>query len=224
LNIRNSTGTCLVCLCLIACALGCSRFAQRVGGKADLFTGDNAAAAVAAIKAKSGGPVNVIRVEMHTDKLEIEVQSPKNPKDIDKYTYENGNVTSQPVQVMQIGNLSMTGDKYGTTPIDEIGWANISSTAKRAIEVSKLESAHIDLISMDAESVTQGSPELKDQIDKETEAKKQACLKSRTPGQCLFNMSISGPLVLTWRLFVEGPRGRKDFWADKTGKLNEGAF
>jgi hypothetical protein len=31
-------------------------------------------------------------------------------------------------------------------------------------------------------------------------------------------------LVFTWRLFVEGPRGRKDFWADKNGKLNEKWF
>ena len=223
---RNITGTCLVCFCLLASVLGCSRFAQ-LGTKVDLFTGDNAARAAAAIKNKVGGPTNVIRVEMHTDEMKITIQSPKDPKDIDEYTFKNGSVTGpQPVQVMQIGSLSMTGDKYGTTPIDDIGWANVAATAQRAIEVSKLENAHIDLISMDAEQVTQGSPELKAQVDKEAAAKREACLKSASPGDCIFKLTAGAdrPLVLTWRLFVEGPRGRKDFWADKTGKLNEKAF
>ena len=38
------------------------------------------------------------------------------------------------------------------------------------------------------------------------------------------NSTDKNKFVLTWRLFVEGPRGRKDFWADKNGKLNEKSF
>ncbi|MFL6374092.1 MAG: hypothetical protein ACJ73D_05435 [Pyrinomonadaceae bacterium] len=223
---RNSTGSYLACLCLLACALGCSRFTQ-LSGKVNLFEGDNAAKAAAAIKSKVGGATNVIRVEMHADEMKVTIQSPKNPKDIDEYTFKNGAVTGpEPVQVMQIGNLSMTGDKYGTTPIDDIGWANMPTTVSRAIELSKLENAKVDTLSMDDETVTQGSPELKDQIDKEAKAKQDACLKGPNMGQCLQGLIVGQgrPLVLTWRLFVESPRGRKDFWADKSGKLNEKAF
>ncbi|HEV7701582.1 MAG TPA: hypothetical protein VGO43_15230 [Pyrinomonadaceae bacterium] len=223
---RNKLGLCLAGAFLLAAVLGCSRLGQ-LGGKVNLFEGDTAAKAAAAIKDKVGGPTNVIRVEMRTDEMKVTIQSPKNAKDIDEYTYKNGSVSGpEPVQVMQIGDLAMTGDKYGTTPIDEIGWANIPATVQRAIEVSKLENAKVNTLSMDAEVVTQGSPELKEQLDKETDAKRDACMKSSNMGPCLQRLMIGQgrPLVLTWRLFVESPRGRKDFWADKDGKLNEKAF
>jgi hypothetical protein len=213
--------------CVLAAVLGCSKL-NVPGAKVNLFEGDNAAKAAGKIKDKVGSPdVKVISVSMHTDELEVTIQSPKNAKDIDKYTFRDGAVAGpEPVQVMQFGDLAMTGDKYGTTPIDEIGWANIPATVGRAIEISKLENAKVNTLSMDAQSVTQGSPELKEQMDKEQKAKKDECLKGPNPGNCFQKMIIGqgGPLVLTWRLFVEGPRGRKDFWADKTGKLNEKAF
>lgn len=209
--------------------LSCSRFGGLV--KTDLFEGDNAAKAATAIKDKVGGPVNVIRVEMHSDELEITIQSPKNPKDIDKWTYKNGSVTGpEPVQVMSIGNATMTGDKYDTTPIDDIGWANVPATIKKAIELSNLENAKVNLISMDGQRPETADPELKAQSEKDREAQRKACMEKPAGGigDCLrkltFGNLTGGKFVLTWRLFVEGPRGRKDFWAKKDGTLNEKPF
>jgi hypothetical protein len=152
------------------------------------------------------------------------------------------------VQVMSFGKTEMTGDKYTTTSIDDIGFAAIPATVKRAIEVSKLENAHVDLVSMDNQSPENGDPQLKENRQKETDDlqksitdRRQACTKDvRTMSECwnalkpdedkLHDLQFGAgifskrKLVLTWRLFVEGPRGRKDFWADKNGKLNEQGF
>lgn len=211
----------------------------------NLFEGDNALKAANAIKDKVGGPVNVIRVEMHSDELEITIQSPKNPKDIDKWTYKNGSVTGpEPVQVMSIGNATMTGDKYDVTPIDDIGWTNVPATIKKALDLSNLENAKVNLISMDGQYPETADPSLKEDREKKiSDMQKQNdefgknCVKQSNP-ECLKEMmdrqkeiidlkmrkSERKAFVLTWRLFVEGPRGRKDFWAKKDGTLNEKPF
>ncbi len=154
----------------------------------------------------------------------------------------------EPVQIMSFDDREMTADKYDTTNIDEIGFAAIPDTIKKAITLSELENSGVNLISMDGQNPATGSPQLKedrkkelDALDKEFKEKRDACfnLKGRQMAACLFEIkplydkaqdlrSGRGPgktkLVLTWRLFVEGPRGRKDFWADKNGKLNEKSF
>lgn len=188
--------------CVLVAGLGCSMLQKMAA--ANLHEGDNAAQAAKKIKEKIGGEVQVIRAEVRPGKMEVTVRSNKNPKDIDKYKYANGSVSGpEPVQVMTLGSLEMTADKYQTVEIDEIGWAEIPVTVARAKELSKLENAEIDLVSMAFEhpshTLPKDSPEGKKPIG---EAK----------------------LVFTWRLFVQGPRGRKDFWADKVGKLNETPF
>ncbi len=239
---KNSV-TSIAALAALMIVFSCSRFGGLV--KTNLFEGDNALKAANAIKDKVGGAVNVIRVEMHSDELDITIQSPKNPKDIDKWTYKNGAVTGpEPVQVMSIGNATMTGDKFDTTPIDDIGWANVPATIKKALDLSNLENAKINLISMDGQYPETADPSLKEDREKKiSDMQKQNdefgknCVKQSNPG-CLKEMmdrqkeiidlkigrSARKAFVLTWRLFVEGPRGRKDFWADKTGKLNEQPF
>ena len=199
---RNELSTVAAVLALLAVTLGCSQIAKVA--KVDLHEGDNAAKAAQKIKETiGGGDVRVIRAEIRPDRMEVTVRSQSNPKDIDKYTYENGSVTGpEPVQVMTIGNLEMSGEKYSTVSIDEIGWAAFPETIRRAKELSKLQDAEVNTVSMAFEYAghTQdlGDPR-----------------KRRGQRQ---------ELVFTWRLFVEGPRGRKDFWADKDGKLNEKAF
>jgi len=190
---KNYVGLCISVVALIFVGLGCNKLAAV--GSVNLFEGDNAAKAASAIKSKVGSDkVNVISVELRKSEMVITIQSPKNPKDIDKYTYKNGTVTGpEPVQVVSMGDLNMTGDKYDTTDIGDIGFAAVPATVKQAIEASQLENAQVDLISMDDEVPDGGT-----------------IGKSR--------------LVLKWRLFVESPRGRKDFWADKNGKLNPKGF
>lgn len=187
---------------LLFAVLGCGML-QKVA-TANLLEGDNAAKAAQQIKEKIGGEANVIRAEVRPDKMEVTVRSNKNPKDIDKYEYSNGTVSGpEPVQVISMGPLEMTGDKYQTVAIDDIGWAGIPATVKRAIELSNLENAEIDLVSMAFEHPTHTVP-------------KKAGERTKPLGEV--------QLVFTWRLFVQGPRGRKDFWADRSGKLNETPF
>ena len=71
---------------------------------------------------------------------------------------------------------------------------------QRAKELSKLEDAKVGTISMSFDYPGHTAP-------------KDSKERTRPAGQ--------SPLVFTWRLFVEGPRGRKDFYADKSGKINE---
>lgn len=195
--------TCAVCVAsLLVAGLGCSIFKRMA--KVDLFEGDNAAQAAEKLKESIGGRVQVIRAEVRPDSMELTVRSNKNPKDIDKYKYADGSVSGpEPVQVISLGPLEMTGDKYQTVEIDEIGWASIPSTAARAKELSDLEEAKVHLISMAFEHPMHTSPANSGE-------------RRRTLGEV--------KLVFTWRLFVEAPRGRKDFWADKAGKLNETPF
>ena len=232
---------------LLIAGLGCSKLS--IPGRVNLLEGDGAVKAAAAVKEKIGAStVNVIRISIRPDEMEVTIQSPKNPKEIDKYTYKNGAVTGpEPVQVFSFGDKEMTADKYQTTPIDEIGFANIPATVQRAIELSKLENGKVDLVSMDLQGVDQGSPNLKEErlkelekLDEDLKEKQKACFKAGPEvAKCLLDLFPldqklkdlrSGDtigktkLVLTWRLFVEGPRGRKDFWADKSGKLNEKSF
>jgi hypothetical protein len=245
---KNKISAAVATATILLVGLGCSKLA--LPGKVNLLEGDNAVKAVAKLKDKiSADQVNVIRVEIRKDEMELTIQSPKNPKDIDKYTFKNGVVSGpEPVQIMSIGSLEMTADKYDTTNIDEIGFTAIPETIKQAIALSELENAGVTLISMDGQSPQTGNPQLKedrkkelDALDKEFKEKRDACfnLKGRQMAACLFEIkplydkaqdlrSGRGPgktkLVLTWRLFVESPRGRKDFWADKDGKLNEKWF
>ncbi len=244
---KNKISAAVATATILIVGLGCSKLA--LPGKVNLLEGDGAVKAAAAVKEKIGAStVNVIRISIRPDEMEVTIQSPKNPKDIDKYTYKGGTVAGpEPVQVMSFGDREMTGDKYPTTPIDEIGFANIPATVQRAIELSKLENGKVDLVSMDLQGVEQGSPNLKEErlkelekLDEELKEKQKACFKAGSEvAKCLLDLfpldqKLKGlrsgdtigktKLVLTWRLFVEGPRGRKDFWADKNGKLNEKSF
>lgn len=191
---------CILLLCLVG--LGCTmlREARRV----DPLDGNNPAMAAKRIKETIGGDPRLISVEIRRDRMEMTVRSATNPKDIDKYRFKDGVVHGpEPVQVLTLGDLEMSGDKYNTISIDEVAWDAIPGTIGRAVELSKLEDARVHLISMEFNYAGHTEP--------------------RSEGQRAKPFDRSN-LVFTWRLFVEGPRGRKDFWADNTGKLNEKPF
>lgn len=149
-----------ILLVLIA-VLGCSRFTTL--GNVDLYSGDGAAKAAAAIKEKIGASkIGVIRAEVRKDSMKIRIQAPDNPKNMDEYTYEKGRATGpKPVQAMSFGSLEMTGDKYYATDFSEINFAGIPDTVQKAIARSGLESGRVDLISMDQEYAETTHPDLK---------------------------------------------------------------
>lgn len=186
---RNSISNLLAIAFVFVVGIGCSQLSGL--GKVDLFEGNNAAKAAAKIKEKVGADkVNVIRVEMRKDKLEVTIQSPTDPKNIDSYTFSGGSVTGpKPVKAISFGDNVMTADKYGSTEIGDIGFANVPAAINEAIAASKVENGKVEVITME--------PDLP---------------KGGTLGVT--------PLVFMWRIFVEGPRGSKSLWTDKDGKLN----
>src|SRR5436190_8334890 len=138
-TMRNLSALCTAFVMLLAVVLGCKQLAKI--GDVNLFQGDNAAKAAAAIKSKVGADhVKVIRAEVRKDSMKITVQVADNPKNMDEYTFEKGRATGpKPVQAMSFGNLEMTADKYHVTDLNDINFAAIPDTVHKAITRSGLE-------------------------------------------------------------------------------------
>ena len=183
----------LLAVMALTAVLGCGGL---IPGNVNLFEGDNAAKAAAAIKSKSGmDTLNVISAEVRPNEMKITVQSPKNPKEQDEYTYERGSVSGpEPVMIHNV----FANVVHNTTEIGEINFSAIPATIKRAVELADAEGAKVTLISMDNQHARTAKPELDD--------------------------TAGAEWALTWRVFIEGTRTRKYFWADKQGDLNEKAY
>jgi len=242
---KNVPEICSVFLVFILVGLGCSRFA--IPRDVDLFEGDNAAKAIAKIKERIGADsVKVIEAAVYKNKMTITIQASGNSKNLDKYTFEKGAASGpEPVQAVSFGNLTMTADKYHLTDLSEINFAAIPDTVRKAIELSKLENAQVDVISMDQQHAELTNPKLKedqkrgaDDLDKQIREKMEECSKQSTfPEKCFDELTTlqkkktdlrsargDAQWDLAWRIFVEGPRGRKDFWADKQGNIIENPY
>jgi hypothetical protein len=235
---KNLATMCTAMFVVLIAVLGCSRFSTL--GNVDLYEGDNAAKAAAAIKEKIGtSKIGVIMAEVRKDSMKITIQAPDNPKNMDEYTFEKGRASGpKPVQAMSFGNLEMTADKYHLTDFSEINFAAIPQTVKKAIARSGLENGRVDVISMDQEYAETTHPDLKaekkrksEELKQQVQDKSKECFRT-TSSKCFDELralqkqqqdTMMGrgerQWDLAWRLFVEGPRGRKDFYADKQGNL-----
>ena len=231
-------------LLLLCAALGCKQLANA--GAVNLFQSDNAAKAAAAIKIKVGvDKVRVISAQVRQDSMKITVQAPDNPKNLDEYTFEKGRAAGpKAVQAVSIGNLEMTADKYHITDLADINFAAIPDTVQKAIARSGLENGKVDLISMEqayAETTNPGLKEQKkrnsDQLRQQIQEKTRQCFKASAPSNCMDDLrqlqKQQTDLMmgrgekqwdLAWRIFVEGPRGRKDFYADKQGNIIDNPY
>ena len=235
---KNLATMCTATMVVLFTVLGCSRFGTL--SNVDLYQGDGAAKAAAAIKDKIGASkIGVIMAEVRKDSMKITIQTPDNPKNMDEYTFEKGRASGpKPVQAMSFGSLEMTADKYHLTDFSEINFAAIPETVRKAIARSGLENGRVDVISMDQEYAETTHPDLKAEKKRKTEDLKQQildktkeCFKT-TSTNCMNELRdlqkqqtdmMMGrgerQWDLAWRIFVEGPRGRKDFYADKQGNL-----
>jgi len=240
---RNLSTLCAALVVLLLAVLGCKQLANV--GNENLFEGNNAAKAAAAIKSKVGvDQIKVISAEVRKDSMKITIQVPDNPKNMDEYTYEKGRAGGpKPVQAMSLGNLEMTGEKYHVTDLGDINFGAIPDTVQKAIARSGLENGKVDLISMENEYAETVNPGLKaekkrkaDELKQQIADKTKACFKSMDSA-CMdelhqlqkqqMNSMMGGEkreFDLGWRLFVEGPRGRKDFYADKHGNLIDNPY
>jgi len=167
---RNKVIICLVGSLLVI-SFGCSSLTPLVS-KVNLFEGDNVAKAVAKIKEKVGAATfNVATVDIYPNKMSVELQSPKNAKDTDKYTFENGGVTGpEPVQTT----------KYAPESIDSVDWTVVPSIVQQSIAASKLEGGSVTHMTLDLQQPYNAHPELRDVADPEKDAKRKACTPRRT--------------------------------------------
>src|SRR5215471_5206210 len=243
-KMRNLAVPTTAFLLLLCAALGCKQLANA--GAVNLFQSDNAAKAAAAIKIKVGvDKVRVISAEVRQDSMKITVQAPDNPKNLDEYTFERGRAAGpKAVQAVSIGNLEMTADKYHITDLADINFAAIPDTVQKAIARSGLENGKVDLISMEQAYAETTNPGLKeqtkrnsDQLRQQIQEKTKQCFKASAPANCMDDLrqlqkqqtdSMMGREArqwdLAWRIFVESPRGRKDFYADKQGKIIDNPY
>ena len=241
---KNSSAPGAAFFLLLLALLGCKQLANV--GSADLFQGDNAAKAAAAIKSKVGADhVKVISAEVRKDSMKITIQAPDNPKNLDEYTFEKGRASGpKPVQAMSLGKLEMTADKYHVTDLADINFAAIPDTVQKAIARSGLENGKVDLVSMENAYAETVNPNLKaekkrkaDDLRKQIQDKTSECIKTTAASKCMDELhqlqkqqmnSMMGAgerqWDLAWRIFIEGPRGRKDYYADKQGNIVDNPY
>lgn len=221
--------------------LGCDRF--RDGGQVDLFEGDSAVSAVSKIKEKVGSDVRVIRGEIRGNEMRIIVQSPANSQDLDEYVFANGTVQGpNPVQAQSRGDLEIKAEGYPTTSIDDIDFAIIPNLNRLAVGLSKLEGAQVALITLEHVDSRTTDPTLRAQKEQELESLKadvrrrkrecreQKCLDELKPLEerleQLKSPRRSGTTEwdLAMNVYVESPRGRRAFVADKKGNIIENPY
>src|SRR3989440_4017512 len=125
---KNLATMCTAMLVVLIAVLGCSRFSTL--GNVDLYQGDNAAKAAAAIKEKIGASkIGVIMAEVRKDSMKITIQAPDNPKNMDEYTFEKGRASGpKPVQAMSFGKHAMTAERHHLTYCSGINFAHIPKT------------------------------------------------------------------------------------------------
>ncbi len=241
---KNSSASGAAVFLLLLAVLGCKQLANV--GSTDLFQGDNAAKAAAAIKSKVGvDHVKVISAEVRKDSMKITIQAPDNPKNMDEYTFEKGRASGpKPVQALSLGALEMTGDKYHVTDLSDINFGAISDTVQKAIARSGLENGKVDLISMENAYAETVNPNLKaekkrkaEDLKKQIAEKTAECIKTTRSSNCMDELSQLQKQQMNsmmgreerqwdfaWRIFIEGPRGRKDYYADKQGNIVDNPY
>src|SRR2546430_9991525 len=189
---KNLATGCTATMVVLFAVLGCSRLGTL--SAVDLYQGDGAAKAAAAIKDKIGADkIGVIMAEVRKDSMKITIQTPGNPKNSDGCTFEKGRASGpKPVQAMSFGNLEMTADKYHLTDFSEINFSAIPETVRKAIARSGLENGHVDLISMDQEYAETTHPDMKaekkrkaDDLQKQIEDKMNSCFKTSDSSKCV---------------------------------------
>jgi hypothetical protein len=204
---------------LILVVLGCK---SLPGTKMNMFESTNAADGAAKVKAKLGVEnVRVSRIEIHSDRMSIVVQDPNKPKNFDEYTYEKGTLTGpKPVEAMTLGNQEFTADKSRLFDLSEVNLGMVPEVCRKAAEKAQVEDGKCENIGIDWESARWTRS--KEENDRLAAAKKEEMQKQIRAGKYDMMKNIrdqAGDLVVTWRVWIRGPRATKDFWVDSKGTV-----
>ena len=204
---------------LILVALGCK---SLPGAKMNMFEGTNAQDGAAKVKGKLGvDNVKVSRIEIHDERISIVVQDPTKPKNFDEYTYEKGSLSGpKPVPAMTFGNQELTADKSRLFDLSGVNLGMVPDVCRKAVEKSQVEEGKCENISIDWESARWTRS--KEENDRLAAAKSDETQRQLKAGKYDAMKSIresGGDLVVTWRVWIRGPRATKDFWVDSKGTV-----
>lgn len=223
-NFRIAIGTLgLLGLSVLAC-----KFAGLPSAKMNMFEGTNAKDGAAKIKAKLGvDNVKVSRIEIHEDGMEVVVQDPNKPKNFDEYTYSKGVLTGpKPVEALVLGNEEFTADKRRLFSLDEANLGAVSEVCRKAMDKAQVEGGKPETISINwvSAGVTRTKAEReKMQAEERAEFQRQARSSKMEDPMASMRRKFSD-LVVTWRVWIKGPRATKDFYFDTKGNLSEEPF
>ena len=222
---EEKRGALIATLCLLAISAMNCRFSSLPGAKMNMFEGTNARDGGTKIKQKLGvDDLKVKHIEIHEDRIQITIQDPAKPQNFDEYTYSKGVLSGpKPVAALVIGSQEFTADKTSLFSLSEIDLSLVPEVCRKAAERAQVEDGKPDLISIDWANVsltkTRAEKERR-QVDESKEFERQARAgKMDDP----INKVISrlSDLVVTWRVWIRGPRASKDFWFDAKGTLSE---
>lgn len=205
-------------------ALNC-KLSSLPSGKMNMFQGTNAKDGAAKIKQKLGvDDVKVKYIEIHEQRMQITVQDPAKPKNFDEYTYANGAVTGpKPVEALVIGNQEFTADKTKLFSLSDIDLGLVPEVCRKAAERAQVEDGKPDLISIDwaSGSLTQSKAEKEQRRADEAKEFQRQAREGKMDDLLNKLRGKSNDLVVTWRVWIRGPRASKDYWFDAKGKLSE---
>jgi len=217
-------GSASAVLCLLVLVGAACKLSSLTRGKMNMFEGANAQDGAAKLKAKLGvDAVKVSRMEIHEDRLSIVVQDPAKPKNFDEYTYEKGELKGpKPVEALVFGNQEFTADKSRLFDLSEINLASVPEVCRKVVERAKVDEGKCENISIDWESARW--TRTKEENDKTlADAREEFTRKAREgklDGMDQVRKTL-GDLVVTWRIWIRGPRATKYFWADAKGNLSD---
>jgi hypothetical protein len=214
----KSISTALLTLTSIILVAVACKYSSLPGTKMNMFEGTNAQDGAAKIKSKLGvDNVKVSRIEIHDDRMSIVVQDPKKPKNFDEYTYERGAVSGPtPVPAITFGNQELTADKSRLFDLNDVNLRLVPDVCRKAVEKAQIEEGKCENISVDWESPRWTRS--KEENDKAAEERRKKFMSGK--GDPLKTMGDSlQDLVVTWRVWIKGPRATKDFWADAKGNV-----
>lgn len=212
-------------LCLFGLAAIACKLSSLPGAKMNMFEGTAAQDGATKIKQKLGvDDLKVKYIEIHEDRMQLTIQDPAKPKNFDEYTYSNGVVSGpKPVEALVLGDQEFTADKTSLFSLSEIDLGLVPEVCRKATERAQVEDGKPDLISIDwgHASLTQTKAEKEQKrADERKEFERQA-RSGKIDNQMDRLRRRLSDLVVTWRVWIKGPRATKDYWFDAKGKLSE---
>jgi hypothetical protein len=221
INMRSRSIISLALSLLALAAAGCG-LSPLSRTKINMFEGTAADDFARQVKAKLAvDDLKTKRIEIHRDQMSIVVQDPANPKNADEYIWDrDGFKGPKPVEALVVGSQEFTADKTLLFPLKDVPLNLVPEVCRKAEDHAQIEGGKCDLISVDWQSPRwTRTKEENDRIRKEKDKEREKKMRSGNYNAWKEMTSAPSDLVVTWRIYIKGPRATKDFWVDAKGNI-----